>query len=255
MLSSAGLITGTPTQLGTFSGTVTATNSVGSATQNFTFKVVSGLTLGITLPAKVSMDDPDGQGTLSLSAVSSNPTTVTLASSNTGALTVPVTVTVPANQASVALPYTIVDNLTVFGTQTTTVTASVSGWGGASQLVSVTDNKDTSNWKMFGNGQAHTGVYRGSLLGVTYAQAWSATFNSGSLALNPVAIDKGIAYVTPISRFAAAALTAVGFLIPARSSGSMSTAPAARAALTRPIIRSIRRRCIKATSTCNKARA
>ncbi len=209
VLSSAGVIAGTPTQLGTFSGTVTATNSVGSATQNFTFKVVSGLTLGITLPTKVSMDDPDGLGTLSLSAVSSNPTTVTLTSSNTGALTVPVTVTVPANQASVSLPYVIVDNLTVFGTQTTTVTASASGWGSASQLVSVIDNKDTSNWKMFGNGQAHTGVYRGSLLGVTYAQAWSAAFNSGSLALNPVTIDKGVAYVTPISRFGAAALTAV----------------------------------------------
>ena len=72
-LSSAGAITGSPTQLGTFSGTVKATNSVGSATQNFAFTVVSGLTLGITLPTKVSMDDPDGIGTLNVSAVSSSP--------------------------------------------------------------------------------------------------------------------------------------------------------------------------------------
>ena len=74
------------------------------------------------------------------------------------------------------------DNLAVFGTQTTTVTASASGWGSASQLVTVTDNKDTSNWKMFGNGQAHTGVYQGSLLGGDLRTGMVAAFNSGSAA-------------------------------------------------------------------------
>jgi len=192
-LSSTGAITGTATQLGTYSGTVTATNSAGSASQNFTFTVVSGLTFGITLPATVNEDDPDGQGTLSISAVSSSPITVTLASSNIGALTVPATVTVPANQSSVPLPYTIIDNLSVYGTQTTTVSASAAGWTGASQLVTVTDNKTLASWNTFGNGQAHTGVYRGSLLGITYAQAWATTF---SRALNPVAVDKGLVYVT-----------------------------------------------------------
>ena len=38
-LSSAGAITGTPTAVGTYSGTVTATNSVGTATQNFSIVV------------------------------------------------------------------------------------------------------------------------------------------------------------------------------------------------------------------------
>ncbi|HTB79825.1 MAG TPA: putative Ig domain-containing protein [Opitutaceae bacterium] len=208
-LSSTGAITGAATQLGTYSGTVTATNSAGSASQNFTVTVVSGLVLGVTLPATVNEDDPDGQGTLSVSAVSSSPITVTLASSNTGALTVPATVTVPANQSSVPLPYTIIDNLSVYGTQTATVSASAVGWTGASQLVTVTDNKTIASWNTFGNGQAHTGVYRGSLLGVTYGQAWSATFSSGSTALNPVAVDKGLVYVTPRTHSGTADLTAV----------------------------------------------
>ena len=208
-LSSAGVITGTPTAVGSYTGTIAATNPAGSNSQTFSFKVVSGSALGIILPTTVNEDDPDGSGSIFLSKVVGTATTVQLSSSNTGALTVPVSVVVPAGQASVPLPYTIVDNLTVFGTQTATVTASAAGWSGASQLVSVTDNKDTSNWKMFGNGQAHTGVYQGSLLGLTYAQAWSAAFNSGSLPLNAAVIDKGVAYVTPISRFGAAALTAV----------------------------------------------
>ncbi len=206
-LSAAGVISGTPTQLGTYSGTVTATNAAGSASQNFTFTVVSGLVLGVTLPATVNEDDPDGQGTLSVSAVSSNPITVTLTSSNTGALTVPATITVPANQSSVPLPYTIIDNLSVYGTQTATVSASAAGWTGASQLVTVTDNKTTANWDTFGNGQAHTGVYRGSLLGVTYAQAWSSAF--GSAALNPVAVDKGMVYVTSNAYFTTGNLAAL----------------------------------------------
>jgi hypothetical protein len=208
-LSSSGVISGSPTSLGSYSGTVTAANASGSASQNFTINVVAGLTIGIGLPSTVNEDDPDGQGTVSISAVSSSSTTISLNSTNTGALTVPASVVIPAGQTTVALAYTITDNLTVFGTQTTTVNATAAGWTAASQLVTVTDNKTTANWNMYGNGQTHPGLYRGSLLTGTFTQQWTATFQSGSYALNQVAVDKNTVYVTPIVYFSNSALTAL----------------------------------------------
>jgi len=73
----------------------------------------------------------------------------------------------------------------------------------------VTDNKTTDNWSSFGNGQAHTGVYLGPLLGGTYNQAWSASFPSGTSPLNPVVVAKGTVYVTPVTYFGTAELTAL----------------------------------------------
>jgi hypothetical protein len=208
-LSSSGVLSGTPTTAGTYTGTITATNAAGSVSQTFTITAVSGSVLALSLPSTVNESDPDGQGTVFISALSGSATTVTLSSSNTGALTVPTSVVIPAGQNSVALPYTIIDNLSVYGTQTTTVKATASGRTTANQVVTVTDNKTAANWAAYGNGPTHTGVYYGSLLGVSYSEAWAAAFNSGAQALNQVAIAKGIAYVTPITYFGASALTAV----------------------------------------------
>ncbi len=208
-LSPAGTLSGTATQLGTFTGTVAANNVAGSASQNFTISVVASQTLWLNLPGTVNASDPDGQGTATISAVLANDLTVQLISSNTGALTVPASVVIPAGQTSAAVAYTIIDNLNVYGPQTTIVTASASGQTAATQLVTVTDNKTTDNWSTFGNGQAHTGVYRGSLLGGTYSLAWSATFPSASVALNQVAVAKGVAYITPDTYLGPADLTAL----------------------------------------------
>lgn len=210
-LSGTGVLSGTPTQAGTYSGTVTATNATGSASQNFTIVVQSSVMLSLGLPATLNEGDADSLGTVTLNATFANPVIVQLTSSNTGALTVPSSVVIPAGQSSVTFPYTIVDNLAVYGTQTTTVSAQSLWAQGVTQLVTVTDNKTTDNWSSFGNGQTHTGVYAGSLLGNTYAQAWSATFPStvNNAALNQVAVAKGIVYVTPISYFTASDLTAV----------------------------------------------
>lgn len=203
-LSSAGVLSGTPTQMGAYTGVIKATNTAGNATQNFSINVVSQafLTLSVNLPGTVNEGDPDGQGTVSIGVTSSNSLTVQLTSSNTGALTLPATVIIPAGQTSVVLPYTIIDNLTVYGTQTTTVTAHASGWVDAQQIVTVTDNKTTDNWSTFGNGQAHTGVYPGLLLGGVYQQAWSAAISPGGYiteGLNQAAVAKGLVYVTPIA--------------------------------------------------------
>ena len=207
-LSSSGVLSGSATQTGTFTGTITATNAAGSTSQTFTITVQANLILGLTMPANVNEDDPDGTGSVTINATSSSDTTITLTSSNTGAITVPATVVVPAGQTNVTFPYTIIDNLNVFGTQTAKVTAHIAGWVDGAQVVTVTDNKTTASWSTYGNGQAHTGVYRGPLLGGTYTQAWSASFPS-TAALNQVAIDKGIAYVTPNTDDGISDLTAV----------------------------------------------
>jgi hypothetical protein len=208
-LSSGGVISGTPTVAGLYAGTISATNATSSVNQSFLINVQASPSVNVYLPGIVNEGDPDGAGVVVLNTPATSNLTVTLNSSNTGALTVPATVVVPAGQTSVALPYVIIDNLAVYGSQTSTVTASAAGWVNGNQVVTVTDNKTTDNWSSFGNGQAHTGYYPGPLLGATYSQAWSTTFPSGTSALNPVAVAKGVVYVTPISRFSTADLTAV----------------------------------------------
>jgi kumamolisin len=208
-LSPTGVLSGAATQVGTYTATATASNSAGSAHQSITISVKASMTFALTLPGTVNEGDPDGQGTVTSDAASSSSVTVQLVSSNPAAFTVPASVTIPIGQVSVTFPYTIIDNLNVFGTHSSTVTASASGWASAKEIVTVTDNKTTDNWSSFGNGQAHTGLYRGSLLGGTYTPLFTATFPSTTAALNPVTIAKGIAYVTPITDFGNSDLTAV----------------------------------------------
>lgn len=206
-LSPAGQLSGTPTQVGTFSGTFSASNASGSASQSFAIVVQPGLALTISLPAVVNAGDPDGTGTLDLDTAAPADLVVTLTSSNTGAITVPQTVTVPAGQDSITFPYTIVDNLLVAGTQYTAVTAAAQDWASSSETVAVTDDKTTDNWSTFGNGPAHTGAYAGSLLGGNYTQLWSSPLGSG--ALNPVVVSQGIVYATPSVYFNSGSLTAL----------------------------------------------
>jgi kumamolisin len=211
-LSSTGVLSGTPTTVGTYTGTITATNATSISSQNFSIAVQSGLALTLTLPATVNESDADGQGDLTLNAVAASDLTVTLASSNTGAITVPTTVTIPAGQSSIAVPYTIIDNLAVYGTQTATVAAQATGYTSASGDISVTDNKTTDNWSSFGNGQAHTGVYLGPLLGGTYTQAWSTALAPSSNPLNQVVVARGNVYATYGTYFGIGGVTALNAL-------------------------------------------
>jgi Pro-kumamolisin, activation domain/PQQ-like domain/Putative Ig domain len=208
-LATNGTLSGAPTETGLFTGTITALNSTSSTSQSFTLSVQAGPALMVVLPGTVNESDPNGQGAVLMNTTSSSAVTVQLTSSDTGALTVPASVVIPAGQTSVALPYTIIDNLAVYGSQTSTVTAAASGWSSGTQAITVTDNKTTDNWASYGNGQAHTGVYQGTLLGSTYDLAWSSTLPSAPLPLNPVAISQGVVYITPISRFGISDLTAL----------------------------------------------
>ncbi len=80
-------------------------------------------------------------GTVTLSAVQAAATTVSLLSNNTGKVTVPASVTIPAGQASATFSLTIVDNAVLDGTQAATITATATNFGPASRTISVDDNE------------------------------------------------------------------------------------------------------------------
>ncbi|WP_254510021.1 beta strand repeat-containing protein [Anatilimnocola floriformis] len=80
-------------------------------------------------------------GTVTRSAGNiSQPLVVNLSSSDTSEATVPVTVTIPANQVSVTFTVTGVDDLIVDGTQSVTLSATATGFSSANVGLQVTDN-------------------------------------------------------------------------------------------------------------------
>ena len=71
-----------------------------------------------------------------------DPLTVTLASSDTSEATLPATTTIPAGQAQVLVDLDAVDDDIVDGTQTVTVTASAAGFTAGSDTLEVTDDDE-----------------------------------------------------------------------------------------------------------------
>ncbi len=65
---------------------------------------------------------------------------VTLTNSDTSEVSIPTSVTIPAGQASVTFALDAVDDLLVDGTQTVSMSASATGYGGGSTGIDVTDN-------------------------------------------------------------------------------------------------------------------
>lgn len=68
------------------------------------------------------------------------PLTVRLVSSNASRITVPATVTIPAGQAAVSFPMTVVDNTVAEGSVAVTIAVTALGQNGASVNVTVVDN-------------------------------------------------------------------------------------------------------------------
>ncbi len=66
---------------------------------------------------------------------------VALSSSNTGKATVPATVTLPSNVASISFPIAAVDNLLLDGPTTVTITAAANGFPNSTANLTVTDNE------------------------------------------------------------------------------------------------------------------
>ena len=138
---------------GVFAGnsfTATATNAATGDTSEFAHNhsaVASALSLTIatnptTTPPTVSeaAGSNAAVGTVARNTFAGTPLTVSLSSSNTGKLTVPATVTIPAGAASATFPIDAVDNAIADGTQSVTITASAGGLSSDSATVQVTDN-------------------------------------------------------------------------------------------------------------------
>ncbi len=83
--------------------------------------------------------NPAATATVTRSPVTGGAVFVTLASSDTGQMTAPVSVTIPAGQASISFPLQAVADGTTDGNQPATLTASASGFSPASKILTVTD--------------------------------------------------------------------------------------------------------------------
>lgn len=122
--------------------TATADNYPAATAKVTVHDAQTGL-LTLNLPATLTEGSGvlTGQATLSLPAAAAADIRITLSSSDVTELQVPAAVTLPAGQTSVAFPLTVPDDQVIDGTQTVTVTASVTGWPLAQGFVSIVDNE------------------------------------------------------------------------------------------------------------------
>lgn len=129
---------------GTQTVTITA-SATGYPTASGSVKVHDNESESLTLVLPASVQE--GSGTLAnvaslrLNAPAAADITVSLTSSNPGKLAVPASLVLPKGLTSVALPLTVPDDNLIDGTQTVTITASVSHWPAAEGVLSVTDNE------------------------------------------------------------------------------------------------------------------
>jgi hypothetical protein len=109
------------------------------ATWSFTTAEAPTLTVNIS-PASMSENGGSATGTVTRNLDTTNSLVVTLSSSDTSEATVPATVTIPAGQASVTFPITAVDDLLSDGTQTVTISASVTDFFSNPATIDVLDD-------------------------------------------------------------------------------------------------------------------
>ncbi len=99
------------------------------------------LSLGMSAPAIAVEGDAPVDGTITASAAPASDLIVSLASSDATAATVPATATILAGQTSATFPITIIDDTDLDGTQSTTLTATASGYSGASAVLDVQEDE------------------------------------------------------------------------------------------------------------------
>ena len=137
---------------------------------------IAALTVSI-VAASISENGGSTTATVSRNTDTSADLIVTLASSDSGEATVPVSITIPAGQTTSA-PFTIdgVDDLIVDGTQTVTVTASAAGHADGGDSVDVLDDEVSTLFEMqFDFGKKNSPVEPG------YTQVTGSTTYSSSL--------------------------------------------------------------------------
>jgi len=123
-------------------GTVDGLPSPGiTAATTWNFTTADAATLQITSSAATATEgDAPLTGTVSRNLGTVGAVVVALASSNTGAVTVPTTVTIPDGQASVTFPITIVNDAVFNGGRAATITATAAGFVAGATTVTVADN-------------------------------------------------------------------------------------------------------------------
>ena len=101
-------------------------------------------TLTVTAPASATEGVGTVQGTVTVSAAPVRAVAVTLTSSDTTALQVPATVTIPAGQTSANFTITIIDDNKINGTRPVLITAHVANWTDGTAGINVLDNENTN---------------------------------------------------------------------------------------------------------------
>ena len=142
-LSSAGVLSGTPTAAGGYDMSITAADSASpahSATEVFHLNVVTNL-LSLTIPTDAAEGVGAVLGTVSVATAPTSALTVSLASGDAARVTVPSSVTIAANQTSASISLGIVDNGLLDGLEPVLITAAATGYTAGSGTINVHDNE------------------------------------------------------------------------------------------------------------------
>ncbi len=115
-----------------------------SGTATLTVNDNETATLTVTAPASATEGVGSVQGTVSVSAAPASAVAVALTSSDTTALQVPATVTIPAGQTSVNFTIAVIDDTKINGTHAATIAAHVANWTDGTATVNVLDNESTN---------------------------------------------------------------------------------------------------------------
>ena len=117
--------------------------TAGYATGTATLVVNDNETAALTVSAPTTLFEAAGSvlGTLTVSAAPTSAVAVTLTSSDTTALQVPATVTIPAGQTSVNFTMTVIDDNKINGTHAASIIAHVANWTDGAATISIIDNE------------------------------------------------------------------------------------------------------------------
>lgn len=139
----------------------------------------SALSVSIS-PASISENGGTATATVSRNSDTTNALAVTLVTSDTGEATV-VSGNIPAGQSSADFTITAVDDGSLDGTQTVTITASAAGHFAGSDTIEITDDEVPATYTVSYNGNGNTGGTAASNQTKTQHIDLTLATNSGSL--------------------------------------------------------------------------
>lgn len=149
-------ITGASGGFTRFAATATTADGTSEFSQVFPNGVVTpSLSLTLTSPVQEGVATAYA-GTVSRSATSTSPVTVSLAANPTGQLNLPVSVTIPANATSQTFTFNVINDSAVEASQIVTVTASATGFTSGTATTQVLDD-DVAGAALFGWGSNQFG--------------------------------------------------------------------------------------------------